>query len=79
MTSDNISRDTADRMDLPFAGLATFAHQPAYPDWDRLDGTMSPSSSVYRSTRQFGSRAIREVYMFHGFGAGGRGSISRRQ
>jgi arginase family enzyme len=24
---------------MPFVGLATFARQPACPDWDRLDGT----------------------------------------
>ena len=38
MTTDNTSRDTADRMDLPFVGLATFARQPACPDWDKLNG-----------------------------------------
>jgi hypothetical protein len=38
MTTDNTSRDTADRMDLPFVGLATFAHQPAWPDWGKLNG-----------------------------------------
>ncbi len=37
MTTDNTSRNTADRMDLPF-GLATFARQPARPDWDKLNG-----------------------------------------
>jgi hypothetical protein len=37
MTTDNTSRNTLDRMDLPFVGLATFARQPACPDWDRLD------------------------------------------
>ena len=29
MTIDNPSRNTPDRMDLPFVGLATFAGQPA--------------------------------------------------
>jgi arginase family enzyme len=38
MTTDNTSRNTPDRMDLPFVGLMTFACQPACPDWDRLDG-----------------------------------------
>jgi len=39
MTTENTSRNTPDRMDLPFVGLATFARQPACPDWDKLDGT----------------------------------------
>jgi len=38
MTTDNTNRNTADRMDLPFVGLATFARQPACPDWDKLNG-----------------------------------------
>ena len=38
MTADGGSRNTPDRMDLPFVGLATFARQPACPDWDKLDG-----------------------------------------
>ena len=32
------SRNSPDRMDLPFVGLTTFARQPACPDWDKLDG-----------------------------------------
>jgi agmatinase len=38
MTTGNTSRNTPDRMDLPFVGLATFARQPACQDRDRLDG-----------------------------------------
>jgi hypothetical protein len=38
MTPDNASRNTPDRMDVPFVGLATFARQPACRDWDKLDG-----------------------------------------
>jgi hypothetical protein len=38
MTTGKTSRNTPDRMDLPFVGLATFARQPACLDWDRLDG-----------------------------------------
>jgi agmatinase len=76
MTIDNTSRDTADRMDLPFVGLATFARQPACPDWDKLNGAdvaripFDPASS-YRVGTRFGPRAIREVSMFHGFGPKG--------
>jgi hypothetical protein len=38
MVANNTSRNTPGRMDLPFVGLATFARQPAYSDWDTLDG-----------------------------------------
>jgi hypothetical protein len=38
MTTDITTRNTPDRMDLPFVGLTTFVRQPACPDWDRLDG-----------------------------------------
>jgi agmatinase len=38
MTTDNTSRNTPERMDVPFVRLATFTRQPACPDWDRLDG-----------------------------------------
>ena len=76
MTTDNTSRDTADRMDLPFVGLATFARQPACPDWDKLNGAdvagmPFDSASSYRVGMRFGPRAIREVSMFHGFGPEG--------
>jgi hypothetical protein len=76
MTTDNTSRDTADRMDLPFVGLATFARQPACPDWDKLNGAdvariPFDRASSYRVGTRFGPRAIREVSMFHGFGPEG--------
>jgi agmatinase len=76
MTTDNTSRDTADRMDLPFVGLATFARQPACPDWDKLNGAdvariPFEMASSYRVGTRFGPRAIREVSMFHGFGPEG--------
>src|SRR6202012_2012049 len=69
-----VSRNPPDRMDLPFVGLATFARQPACPDWDRLHGAdvailgipIDPASSHRVGTR-FGPRAIREASMFHGF------------
>ena len=32
------TRNLANRMDLPFVGLVTFAGQPACEDWDKLDG-----------------------------------------
>jgi len=73
MTTDNTSRNTPDRMDMPFVGLATFARQPVCPDWDKLNGAdvaripFDPASS-YRVGTRFGPRAIREVSMFHGFG-----------
>jgi len=38
MTTGHTGRNTPDRMDLPFVGLATFAREPACPDWDKLDG-----------------------------------------
>jgi agmatinase len=31
MTTDNTSRNTPDRMDLPFVGLATFARLTSMP------------------------------------------------
>jgi arginase family enzyme len=62
-------------MDLPFVGLATFARQPACPDWDRLDGAdlgvlgvPIDTASSYRVGTRVGPRAVREVSMFHGFG-----------
>ena len=66
MTTDNTSRHTAGRMDLPFVGLATFARQPAYPDWDKLNGAdvariPFDTASSYRVGTRFGPRAIREV------------------
>lgn len=74
MNTDNTSRNTPDRMDLPFVGLATFARQPACPDWDKLDGAdvavlriPIDTASSYRVGTRFGPRAIREVSMFHGF------------
>jgi hypothetical protein len=78
MTTDNTSRNPPDRMDLPFVGLATFARQPACPDWDKLDGAdvailgiPIDTASSYRVGTRFGPRAIREVSMFHGFGPEG--------
>ena len=78
MTTDNTSRHTADRMDLPFVGLATFAHQPAGLDWDKLNGAdvallgiPFDTASSYRVGTRFGPRAIREVSMFRGFGPEG--------
>ena len=49
MTTDNTSRGTAGRIDLPF-GLAAFARQPVCPIGISSTAPMSPSS-VYRSTR----------------------------
>src|ERR1700741_2721941 len=78
MTPDNTSRNTPDRMDLPFVGLATFARQPACPDWDKLDvadvavlGIPVDTASSYRVGTRFGPRAIFHVSMFRGFGPGG--------
>src|SRR3984893_18570366 len=78
MPTDNPSRNPSDRMDLPFVGLATFARQPACPDWDRLDGADGAvlgvpmdTASSYRVGTRFAARAIREVSMFHGFGPEG--------
>jgi len=47
MTTDNTSRGTAGRIDLPF-GLAAFARQPVCPIG--ISST-APMSAVYRSTR----------------------------
>jgi agmatinase len=78
MTTDNLSRNTPDRMDLPFVGLTTFARQPACPDWDKLDGAdvailgiPIDTASSYRVGTRFGPRAIREASMFHAFGPDG--------
>ena len=72
------SRNTPDRMDLPFVGLATFAQQPACTDWDKLDGAdvavlgvPIDTASSYRVGTRFGPRSIRELSMFHGFGPAG--------
>lgn len=72
------SRNTPNRMDLPFVGLTTFARQPACPDWDKLDGAdvailgvPIDTASSYRVGTRFGPRAIREASMFHGFGPEG--------
>ena len=60
MTTDNTSRNTADRMDVPFVGLAAFAHQPACPDWDKLNradvavlGIPIDTASSYRVGTRF--------------------------
>jgi agmatinase len=78
MTISHTSRNTPDRMDLPFVGLASFARQPACPDWDKLDGAdvailgiPIDTASSYRVGTRFGPRAIREASMFHGFGPEG--------
>jgi agmatinase len=78
MTTDNISRNTPDRTDLPFVGLTTFARQPACPDWDKPDGAdvailgiPIDTASSYRVGTRFGPRAIREASMFHAFGPDG--------
>jgi agmatinase len=78
MTTVNTSRSIPDRMDLPFVDLATFAGQPACPDWDRLDGAdvavlgvPIATASSHRVGTRFGPRAIREASMFHGFGPEG--------
>ena len=78
MTTDNTSRNTPDRMDVPFVGLAAFARQLACPDWDKLNGAdvavlgiPIDTASSYRVGTRFGPRAIREVSMFHGFGPEG--------
>jgi agmatinase len=66
MVTNNTSRNTPGRMDLPFVGLATFARQPAYSDWDTLDGAdvavlgvPIDTASSYRDGTRFGPRAIR--------------------
>ena len=78
MTTQFKSRNTPERMDLPFVGLATFAGQPACTDWDKLDGAdvavlgvPIDTASSYRVGTRFGPRAIREMSMFHGFGPEG--------
>ena len=78
MATDNTSRNTPDRMDVPFVGLAAFARQPACPDWEKLNGAdvavlgiPIDTASSYRVGTRFGPRAIREVSMFHGFGPEG--------
>jgi agmatinase len=78
MTHAHISRNTPDRMDLPFVGLVTFARQPACENWDKLDGAdvavlgiPIDTASSYRVGTRFGPRAIREASMFHGFGPEG--------
>jgi agmatinase len=78
MDTQRASRNMPVRMNLPFVGLATFAGQPACPDWDQLDGAdvavlgiPIDTASSYRVGTRFGPRAIREVSMFHGFGPEG--------
>jgi agmatinase len=38
MTSEKTSRNTPDRMSMPFVGMATFGRQPEYPHRDRRNG-----------------------------------------
>ncbi len=78
MTQQRPSRNTPNRMDMPFVGHVTFARQPACPDWDKLDGAdvailgfPLDTASSYRSGTRFGPRAIREASMFHSFGPEG--------
>src|ERR1700742_4503094 len=78
MSTDTISRNMPERMDLPFVGLSPFAGQPACTDWDKLDGAdvailgvPIDTASSYRVGTRFGPRAIREMSMFHGFGREG--------
>lgn len=78
MTTQSKTRNMAERMNLPFVGLSTFAGQPACTDWDKLDGAdvavlgiPIDTASSYRVGTRFGPRAIREVSMFHGFGPDG--------
>src|SRR6202166_3817828 len=74
MTADTTSRNTPDRMDLPFVGLTTFARQPACADWDKLDGAdvavlgiPIDTDSRFRSGSRFGPRPIRGPSMFPAF------------
>jgi len=78
MTTQPPSRNMAERMDLPFVGLVTFAGQAPCTDWDKLDGAdvavlgiPIDTASSYRVGTRFGPRAIREMSMFHGFGPEG--------
>jgi agmatinase len=78
MKTEKTSRNMPERMDPPFAGLVTFAGQPACTDWDKLDGAdvailgvPIDTASSYRVGTRFGPRAIRELSMFHGFGPTG--------
>jgi agmatinase len=78
MDTQSVSRNMAERMDLPFVGLATFAGQAACTDWDKLDGAdvavlgiPIDTASSFRVGTRFGPRAIREMSMFHGFGPEG--------
>ena len=67
MTTGNTSRNTPDRMDLPFVGLATLG-RPACPDCGKFDDAdvavlyvSIDTASSYRVGTRFGPRAIREV------------------
>ena len=78
MTTVPPTRNTPDRMDMPFVGHVTFARQPACADWDKLDGAdvavlgiPIDTASSFRSGSRFGPRAIRDASMFHAFGPEG--------
>lgn len=78
MTTVPPTRNTPDRMDMPFVGHVTFARQPACADWDQLDGAdvavlgiPIDTASSFRSGSRFGPRAIRDASMFHAFGPEG--------
>jgi agmatinase len=78
MTTGNTSRNTPDRMDLPFVGLATLGRQPACPDCGKFDdadvavlGVSIDTASSYRVGTRFGPRAIREISMLYDFGPKG--------
>jgi hypothetical protein len=68
MTIEKTSRNTPDRMDLPFVGLATFARQPACLDWDRLDvavlGVPIDIASSYRVGTRFGQSYVLPTLQF---------------
>jgi agmatinase len=78
MDTQFVNRNMPERMDLPFVGLASFAGQPACTDWNKLDGAdvavlgiPIDTASSYRVGTRFGPRTIREMSMFHSFGAEG--------
>lgn len=48
MTAEKKRHDASDRMGLPFASLATWAREPACPDYDSFDGICWSHRSTVR-------------------------------
>ncbi len=53
MTEDGYEKG---RLNLPFVGHRTFAKQPAYLDWDRIDAEVAGAGAVLLGRADGGTR-----------------------